>query len=338
MRSIIRLFRFLMLSAVLATLAAAASLYYYAHRDLGLGSSPVTFELRPGSSLRSVSLQLAAAGIIGRPEVFELMARLRGESAKLKAGNYEFSGALTPLALLDRITRGDVTLVAVTFVEGWTFRQMRKVLQEHPKVRAEAAALSEAELLQKLDIARPAAEGWFFPDTYHFSEGTTDLAILRRAHQLMLRHLDQEWGRRAQDLPLKTPEEALILASIVEKETGRPEERSLVAAVFINRLRIGMRLQTDPTVIYGMGEAFDGNIRKNDLTTDTPYNTYTRSGLPPTPIAMPGLEALRATLNPAASDAMYFVARGDGTSKFSRTLAEHERAVDLYQRRGRVRQ
>lgn len=335
MRSIIRGIKFLIWSGVLLALAVAGGLYYYANEGLRLGPAPVTFELRAGSSLRNVAAQLAKAGVIGRPELFEVLARVLGESSKLKAGNYEFSPPLTPLSLLQQMTRGDVTLIAVTFVEGWTFRQVRKALQDNPKIRAETATLTEAELLQKLEIAQPRGEGWFFPDTYHFSEGTSDLAILRRAHQLMLRHLNQEWERRAPGLPLKSPLEALILASIVEKETGRPEERGLVAAVFINRLRIGMLLQTDPTVIYGMGEAFNGNIRKSDLTTDTPYNTYTRAGLPPTPIAMPGLEALRATLNPAPSDALYFVARGDGTSKFSRTLAEHERAVTQYQRRGR---
>ncbi len=335
MGSLIRLVKVFLVLGVLLALAGAAALYHYAHGELPMAQSPVTLELRPGSSLKTAATQLAASGVIGRPELFVLLARLLGDSARLKAGNYEFARPLTPLGLLHRITRGDVTLVAITFVEGWTFRQVRQALQNHPKVQAESAGLAEAELLQKLGIERPSGEGWFFPDTYHFSEGTSDLAILRRAHRLMLRHLDQEWGRRAPDLPLKSPEEALILASIVEKETGRPDERGLVAAVFINRLRIGMRLQTDPTVIYGMGEAFDGNIRKRDLLTDTPYNTYTRAGLPPTPIAMPGLEALRAALNPAPSDALYFVSRGDGTSKFSRTLGEHERAVTRYQRQGR---
>ena len=334
MRSIIRFVKFLIWSGLLLALAGAAGLYYYAHHKLPV-TQPITLELRPGSSLKAAAAQLATAGVLQQPELFVLMTRVLGESSKIKAGNYEFTRPLTPLALLRRITRGDVTQVAITFVEGWTFKQMLKALQEHPKVRAETVALKEPELLQKLGIAQPFAEGWFFPDTYYFSEGGSDLTILRRAHQLMLRHLEQEWGRRAPGLPLKSPQEALILASIVEKETGKPEERGLVAAVFINRLRIGMLLQTDPTVIYGMGEAFDGNIRKSDLTTDTPYNTYTRAGLPPTPIAMPGLEALRATLNPAPSDALYFVARGDGTSKFSRTLAEHERAVTQYQRRGR---
>jgi len=332
---LIRLFKKLLVLMLLSVLIAGAAVYYYAYDELRLPESPVTFELRAGSGLRAAASQLSAAGIIGRPEPFELLARLLGESGRLKAGNYELSAPLTPLGLLQRMTRGDVTLTAVTFVEGWTFGQMRKALEENPRVRKELATLSEPEILQKLGMSIPSTEGWFFPDTYHVTDGTTDISILQRAHKLMRKHLEQEWARRAPNLPLSSPEEALILASIVEKETGRPDERGLVAAVFINRLRIGMRLQTDPTVLYGLGESFDGNIRKRDLLTDTPYNTYTRNGLPPTPIAMPGLDALRATLNPAPSDALYFVARGDGSSKFSRTLAEHERAVTQYQRRGR---
>lgn len=336
MKSLMSWIKRLLLGSALLLLSAGAAVYWYAHHALEFASPPVTFELRAGSGLRTVAAQLAHAGIIGRPEPFEMLVRLMGESARLKAGNYELAPPLTPLLLMQRLTRGDVTLHGMTFVEGWTFAQMRKVLQEHPKVRTELKGLSDAELMQQLGIAATSPEGWFFPDTYHFAEGTSDLAILRRAHRLMIRHLEQEWEKRASGLPLKSPYEALILASIVEKETGRADERDRVAAVFINRMRIGMRLQTDPTVIYGMGAAFDGNIRKRDLLTDTPYNTYTRDGLPPTPIAMPGLDALRATLNPATSDALYFVARGDGTSKFSRTLAEHERAVDQYQRRRRT--
>jgi len=332
---LLRLARRLLLAAMLGAAAAAAGLYAYAHLPLSWPSANISFDVRSGSSLRAVAAQLSAAGVIGRPEPFEILARVLGESGRLKAGNYELVAPVTPLELLQRMTRGDVTLVAVTFVEGWTFAQVRRILQEHPKVRAELAGLGEREAAQRIGIDAENPEGWIFPDTYHFSDGSSDVAILQRAHRLMRRHLDEQWQQRAPGLPLKTPYEALILASIVEKETGRAEERPLVAAVFVNRLRIGMRLQTDPTVIYGIGPSFDGDLRKRDLLTDTPYNTYTRNGLPPTPIAMPGLDALRATLNPAASDAMYFVARGDGTSKFSRTLAEHERAVTQYQRRGR---
>ena len=331
MRSIIRLIKFLLWSGLLLALAGAAGLYYYAHYKLPV-AQPITLELRSGSSLKTAAAQLAAVGVLQQPELFVLMARVLGESAKIKAGNYEFTRPLTPLALLQRITRGDVTQVAITFVEGWTFKQMRKALQENPRIRIETATMTETELLEKLESPQPLGEGWFFPDTYHFSAGTSDLAILRRANQLMMRHLNREWERRAPDLPLKSSMQALILASIVEKETGKPEERGLVAAVFINRLRIGMLLQTDPTVIYGLGAAFDGNLRKRDLLTDTPYNTYTRSGLPPTPIALPGMASLRAAVRPQPTKALYFVARGDGSSVFSETLAEHNRAVNKYQR------
>ncbi len=331
----LRIIKHLLALCVLTALSVAAGLYYYADSELPMERSPVTLELRSGSSLKTIAVQLGAAGVLRQPELFMLFVRWHGAAENLKAGNYELVSPLTPLGLLQRMTRGEVTPISITLVEGWTFRQMRKALREHPQVQPEVADLPEAEVLQKLGMTQPLAEGWFFPDTYYFHAGASDLTILHRAHQRMVKHLDQEWAQRAPDLPLQSPVEALILASIVEKETGRAEERGMVASVFINRLRIGMRLQTDPTVIYGMGAAFDGNIRKRDLTTDTPYNTYTRAGLPPTPIAMPGLDALRATLNPAPSDALYFVARGDGTSQFSRTLIEHERAVTQYQRRGR---
>ena len=335
MHAVTRIAGYLLLSCLVMALAAGAALYWYAQSAPAATQLPVMLEVKPGSSLKAVAAQMTAAGLLRQPELFVLLARLRGESGKLKAGNYEFSGALSPLELLQRITRGDVTQVSITFVEGWTFRQIRAALREHPQVHAETATLSESDLVERLGIPQSSAEGWFFPDTYHFGIGTSDLAILRRAHRLMKRHLEREWAQRAPDLPLKSPTEALILASIIEKETGKASERGKIASVFINRLRIGMRLQTDPAVIYGMGDAFDGNIRKSDLVTDTPYNTYTRAGLPPTPIAMPGLESLRAALNPEAGDSLYFVARGDGTSKFSSTLAEHERAVDRYQRRKR---
>lgn len=327
----------MLLSGVALAGAGAATVWlaYYAQNPLEFSPVPLQFSIKSGSSLRSAAQQMAQSGVLPRPEPFEILARVLGKAGDIKAGNYEIVLPLSPYLLLQKVTQGDVRLVAVTFVEGWTFRQMRKALDEHPAVKHETASISDADTLARLAIKEALPEGWFFPDTYHFSHGTSDLVILRRAYRLMQVHLSAQWEKRAQGLPLATPYEALILASIVEKETGRAEDRTLVAAVFVNRLRKGMILQADPTVIYGMGEKFNGNIRKHDLTTDTPYNTYTRSGLPPTPIAMPGLAALAATLNPADSDVLYFVSRGDGTSYFSRTLAEHERAVTKYQRSGR---
>lgn len=310
-------------------------LAYYAYSDLKPAQTPQQFSLKAGSSLKSATQQMVEVGMLEEPALFVILARLLGKAASIKAGNYEVDRPITPLDLLRKITEGDYTQDVITFVEGWTFRQMRKALDEHPAVRHDTQGLSDADILRRLVFGEPSPEGWFFPDTYHFSRGGSDLAILRRAHRLMRVNLMEQWERRAANLPLATPYEALILASIVEKETGRAAERPLVAAVFVNRLRVGMKLQTDPTVIYGLGEIFDGNLRKRDLVADTPYNTYMREGLPPTPIAMPGLASLGAALNPPKSDALYFVARGDGTSHFSRTLDEHDRAVTKYQKSGR---
>jgi UPF0755 protein len=296
---------------------------------------PLQFSLKTGSGLRSAANQMERAGVLRHPDLFVLMGRLLGEAGNIKPGIYDIDEPLTPYELLRKITEGDVTQQAITFVEGWTFKQMRKALDEHAGVKHELRDLSEAEILKRLGANATSPEGLFFPDTYHFDSGSSDLLVLRRAYRLMQAHLDNQWRNRAKDLPFATSYEALILASVVEKETGQPKDRPLVAAVFVNRLRKGMPLQADPTVIYGMGEAFDGNIRKRDLTTDTPYNTYTRSGLPPTPIAMPGLPSLAATLNPPDSDVLFFVSRGDGSSHFSRTLGEHERAVTKYQRSGK---
>lgn len=328
------------LRILLGALVAGAAIFcgafaYYAMTPLETARLPIQFSLKAGSGLRSAAQQIERAGVLKQPERFVVMARLLGEAGNIKAGNYEIDAPLTPYRLLARITQGDVTLSSITFPEGWTFRQMRKILDEHPAVKHETRGLRDADILQKLSIQESSPEGLFFPDTYHFGDGSSDLLILRRAHRLMRSHLEAEWAGRAPDLPITTPYEALILSSIVEKETGRAEDRPLVAAVFVNRLRKGMLLQADPTVIYGMGEAFDGNLRKQDLTTDTPYNTYMRAGLPPTPIAMPGLASIVVTLNPPGSDVLYFVAKGDGSSQFSRTLGEHERAVTKYQRLGR---
>ena len=327
------------LRVLLGTTVAVVALFcsafaWYATIELATAPLPLQFDLKPGSSLRAAAQEMERAGVLREPERFVLMGRLLGEARNIKAGNYEVSEPVTPYRLLQKIVLGEVTQASVTFVEGSTFRQMRWALDEHPDVAHATRGLTDEEILQRLGIEEASPEGLFFPDTYHFARGNSDLRVLRRAHRLMQSHLEAQWAARAPELPLATPYEALILASIVEKETGREEERPLVAAVFVNRLRKGMLLQADPTVIYGLGETFDGNLRKRDLLADAPYNTYTRTGLPPTPIAMPGLASLAATLNPPASDVLYFVSRGDGSSHFSRTLGEHERAVTKYQQSG----
>lgn len=312
--------------------AAAAWFALCAYTEFRPAQLPLQFDLKTGSSLKSAAQQMADAGVLDNATQFVILARLLGAAGKIKAGNYEVNRPISPLALLRKITEGDYTQSTMTFVEGWTFRQIRKLLDEHPAIKHDARGLNDGEIQQRLGLDQPSLEGWFFPDTYHFSSGTSDLAILHRALRLMQSHLTAQWEKRAADLPLKSPYEALILASIIEKETGKAAERPLIAAVFVNRLRIGMRLQTDPAVIYGVGENFDGDLRKRDLLADTPYNTYTRAGLPPTPIAMPGLDSLNATLNPPKNNFLYFVSRGDGTSHFSRTLEEHDRAVTKYQK------
>ena len=322
-------------AAVALAVLIGCAIVAYATIELATAPLPLQFDLKPGSSLRAAAQEMERAGVLREPERFVLMARLLGEAGNIKAGNYEVSEPVTPYRLLQKIVLGEVTQASVKFVEGWTFRHIRKALDEHPDVAHATRGLTDEDVLQRLGIEDASPEGLFFPDTYHFARGNSDLRVLRRAHRLMQSHLEAQWAARAPELPLTTPYEALILASIVEKETGREEERPLVAAVFVNRLRKGMLLQADPTVIYGLGETFDGNLRTRDLAADAPYNTYTRTGLPPTPIAMPGLASLAATLNPPASDVLYFVSRGDGSSHFSRTLGEHERAVTKYQRSGR---
>ena len=335
MKGIERALRVLFGTLIAGLALAGGAFAWYANTEIEMEKLPLQFDLKSGSGLRSAAQQMTRAGVLKHPERFVVMARLLGEAGNIKAGNYEIETRITPYQLLAKITQGDVTLASVTFPEGWTFRQMRRILDEHPSVKHDSKGMSDSELLKRLGVQDASPEGLFFPDTYHFGNNSSDLLILRRAHRLMRSHLDAQWAGRAQGLPLATPYEALVLASIVEKETGRAEDRPLVAAVFVNRLRKGMMLQADPTVIYGVGETFDGNLRKRDLTTDTPYNTYTRTGLPPTPIAMPGLASIAATLNPPKSEVLYFVARGDGSSQFSRTLSEHERAVTKYQRSGK---
>jgi UPF0755 protein len=254
------------------------------------------------------------------------------KSAQIKAGKYTLTHAVTPGQLLDMLTKGEATLAAVSVIEGWTFKQFRAAVNANPDLAHDTLELSDTEILQRIGASETQAEGLFFPDTYYFSVGSSDLPLFKRAYQTMQQRLQTAWLARAPGLPLQTPYQALTLASIVEKETGAASDRDKIAAVFVNRLRKGMMLQTDPSVIYGMGEHFDGNLHKRDLVADTPYNTYTRAGLTPTPISLPGLAALQATLHPAPIDALYFVARGDGSSEFSNNLAAHNRAVNQYQK------
>lgn len=319
----------------LALLLAAAWCVRYPLADLPLRASPISFSINAGSTLRGASQLMVQAGVLKSAVPFEILTRLFGDPKNIKAGNYEVEKGLSPLDLMQKLTRGNPAALSITFVEGWTFRQMRRTLNEHPALTHDTRELSDTDVLQRLGIERDSPEGLFFPDTFHFSQGISDFNVLRRSYQLMQRHLAAQWERRSLDIPLATAYEALILASIIEKETGKAVERTLISAVFLNRLKLGMKLQTDPTVIYGLGETFDGNLRKQDLITDNPYNTYTRQGMPPTPIAMPGLASLHAAVNPAATDALYFVAKGDGTSHFSHSYDEHDRAVTKYQRGGR---
>jgi UPF0755 protein len=294
--------------------------------------APIEFSIKPKSSVRSATRQIAEAGVPVQPIMLELLARVTGKGTRIKAGGYELSPGTTPVGLINQLVRGEHAQEAVAIIEGWTFRQMRQAIAAHTGLKHETINLSEQELLAKIAPEYKKAEGLFFPDTYRFAKGSSDLQVYKLAHAQQMKKLNEAWAKRDPALPYKTPYEALIMASIIEKETGQRSERNMVAAVFVNRLNKGMLLQTDPTVIYGMGEEFQGNIRKRDLQTDTPYNTYTRAGLPPTPIALPGAESLEAAFNPAISDVLYFVARGDGTSHFSTNLSDHNAAVNKYQR------
>lgn len=320
---------------VVAVLAAGGYAAWYVVTPVGVAALPVEFEVPPGMRFRGAAQRIEESGVaIGRLQ-FELLARALGRDQEIKAGSYELAAAPTPSELLDKLTRGDVTQSDIRFIEGWTFRQLRAALDASGFVRHDTAGLSDAQLLQKIGAGEAHPEGLFFPDTYVFSKGASDLRILKRAYQAMQRHLAQEWAARDAAVPYATPYEALIMASIIEKETGRAEEREMIAGALVNRLKRGMLLQVDPSVIYGLGESFDGNLKKNHLTADGPYNSYTRAGLPPTPIAAPGIASLRAALRPAKTPALYYVSRGNGSSEFSRTLEEHNRAVRKYQLNGR---
>lgn len=293
---------------------------------------PITFEVPPGASLAAVAGDLEGLGLMERPAAWIRLARRKGDATRIQAGEYRLMPGTSPAALLAQFVTGDIVLHALTLPEGWTFRQGIAAIQSHPQVKVELRNLRDEELMARLGIRDGHPEGQFFPDTYRFPRGTSDRELLLQAHARMQRELQAAWGRREADLPLATPFEALILASLVEKETGAADERPLIAGVFVNRLRKGMRLQTDPTVIYGIGAKFDGNLRRRDLVTDTPYNTYTRAGLPPTPIALPGRAALEAAVRPARTDALYFVATGlgDGRHFFATSLVAHNANVSRH--------
>lgn len=324
-----RLLQWLLCLILLAVIAGGVAAWWLG-QPLHMSAPTVELEIEPGTTPRAVAREAVKSGIQTDARLLYAWFRLSGKDRLIKAGNYEISAGTTPYALLQKLARGEESLRAITFVEGWSFRQMRAAMAKDEFLKQDTVALSEADIMSALGKPGMAAEGRFFPDTYTYAKGSSSLAVLKRAAHAMDRRLEQAWALRASDLPLKSPEELLVLASIVEKETGKEVDRPQVAGVFANRLRIGMLLQTDPTVIYGMGEKYEGVLRRVDLRTDTPWNTYTRAGLPPTPIAMPGKASLMAAVQPAPTRALYFVARGDGSSHFSATLDEHNRAVNRF--------
>jgi UPF0755 protein len=338
MRWLRRLFVFLLLTTLMAAGLAAGASWWWLNRPLPLATGTVEVSIEPGLTPRRVAELWVEAGVqVPARWLFEAF-RWTGQARHIRAGSYEIEAGITPRQLIDKMVRGDQLMETVRFVEGCTFAEMREVLAQAPALEPTTRAMSDAQVMAAVGEPALVPEGRFFPDTYAYTRGVSDLTVLKRAFATMQLRLISAWAERAADLPLKSMDEALILASIVEKETGRDADRTLVAGVFINRLRLGMPLQTDPTVIYGLGARFDGNLRRRDLLADTPFNTYTRQGLPPTPIAMPGAASLRATVQPAGTRALYFVARSDGSgaSVFSESLAEHNRAVNTFQRGGKA--
>ena len=312
----------------------AGAALWWVHEPLTLRPAPgnqvLDLEIEPGTRGRDLAQVVVGSGVQTSANLLYGWFRLSGQSRQIRAGSYEINPGVTPRSLLRMLVRGEETLKTISLPEGWNFSQVLAALQTAEQMRPDTRGMSAEAIMEKIGKPGVHPEGRFFPDTYTYAKGSSDLAVLKRAARAMDKRLEAAWALRHPDTPLKSPDQALILASIVEKETGKPGDRPTIGGVFSNRLRIGMLLQTDPTVIYGMGSAFDGNLRKRDLLTDTPYNTYTRGGLPPTPIAMPGRAALLAAVQPAKTDALYFVARGDGSSQFSATLEEHNRAVNKY--------
>jgi UPF0755 protein len=328
--------RNLIAAVLVATVAAVGGYLYWAwYHPLDPGAD--TFVIETGSSLRDIARHLAARGVLPEPHSFVWLAHLTGHSRDLKAGEYRFKKGLTSSELLDQVVNGRVVEYPLILLEGWNFRQALGAIRGTPHLKQTLVDLPPEQIMARLGHPESHPEGRFFPDTYFYSRGQSDVMILARAYDKMARLLEKEWANRTRNVHVSTPYEALILASIVEKETGRADERPLIAGVFLNRLRLGMRLQSDPTVIYGMGDAYNGNLRLVDLRRDNPYNTYTRRGLPPTPIAMPSAAALAAVLHPIETRALYFVSRGDGSHQFSETLQEHNDAVIKYQLGGKRR-
>ncbi len=325
--------RFLLILVLLGSCLAGAA-WWWLEQPLVMARDSVDVTIEPRTSARGVAEDVAKSGISISPFLLHLWFRVSGEARLIRAGSYEIERGTTPRSLLRKLVRGEESLRSLTLVEGWTFRQLRMALATAPQLRQDTASLTNEAIMERLGRGDQHPEGRFFPDTYSYAKGSSDLKLLALALRTMDAQLQAAWEQRAPDSPLTSPEQVLILASIIEKETGIHADRAMVAGVFNNRLRAGMMLQTDPTVIYGLGTRFDGNLRKKDLQTDTPWNTYTRVGLPPTPICMPGRQSLQAAVMPAQTKALYFVARGDGSSAFSATLDDHNRAVNKFQRKG----
>jgi UPF0755 protein len=327
-----RFIKKLFILSIVFLIAGSAWFFYWAGQPITTGGEPIEFAIAPGSSVGVASQQIAKSGVPVNPYMFSMLARVTRNDGKIKAGTYALKPNTTPRALVMQLVRGEFAQESLTIIEGWTFKQMRAAVAASKSLNHDSADLSDKDLMAKISTEYKQPEGLFFPDTYLFAKGSSDLKIYKQAHALMLERLAAAWAKRDESLPYKTPYDALIMASIVEKETGQKSERAMIAGVFVNRLKQGMMLQTDPTVIYGMGENYSGNIRKKDLETPTPYNTYIITGLPPTPISLPGVQSLAAALGPAKTDALYFVSRGDGSSKFSDNLPDHNKAVNQYQR------
>ena len=331
-----KVWRTLLLLIVMTAAGAVAAAWWWLDRPLALASPLVELSIEPGTPPREMAKAWVRAGVLVAPEALYQWFRWSGQARRIRAGSYALEPGATPRTLLAKLVQGDEAFERVRLIEGWTFRQFRAALASAPQLKASSAGLDDAALMAAIGQPGQPPEGRFYPDTYLYSRGVSDLTVLRRAAAMQRQRLEEVWAGRAIGLPIKTAEQALVLASIIEKETGLPGDRGRIAGVFINRLRIGMPLQTDPSVIYGLsdavGQPFGGNLRKRDLQSDTPFNTYTRAGLPPTPIAMPGLASLRAAVQPETTRALYFVARGDGSSVFSDDLAAHNRAVNQYQR------